>query len=71
MADFCAACTRDGMPGNDLAGWLDGAPGDRWALCEGCGLHRFDDAGEPACAPGGRSELGQLCGQCWTAEVTG
>lgn len=52
MADFCAFGTRQGDPGNDFAGWLGGTAGHEWGLCEGCGTHLFDDAGEPVCAPG-------------------
>ena len=51
MADFCLSCTRDeGLPGNDFAGWLDGLPGVEWGLCEGCGRHLFDNAGQAVCA---------------------
>lgn len=47
VADFCADCVVNiiGAPRerNDLtgSGW--------WALCEGCGMHAFDDAGERMC----------------------
>ena len=52
MADFCASCTEiDGLPGNDLDNWLRGLPGYAWTLCEGCGDHRFDNAGRRACQP--------------------
>lgn len=54
MADFCAPCTRGGLPGNDLDGWLAGSPGYAWAMCEGCGSHLFDNAGERFC----RDEVG-------------
>lgn len=69
MADFCGACARDGMPGNDLLGWLDGSTGYRWALCEGCGFHRFDDAGERACVSGGCPGLGESCPQCLATDA--
>jgi len=67
MADFCAACTREGMPGNDFLGWRPGTLGYGWALCEGCGTHVFGNAGEPACAPGGQpglTGLEQCCPLC-------
>lgn len=50
MADFCAPCARElGLPESDFVGWLAGA-GFAWGLCEGCGRHLFDNAGERACS---------------------
>lgn len=72
MAEFCAGCALDGVSGGDFAGWLAGVPGYEWWLCEGCGWHRFDDAGQPACAPGGASTptvRDQACPRCLRARV--
>ena len=57
MAAFCAPCTPElfgaDVPRqlNDLVGWLDeqGLTARSWTLCEGCGLHLFDNAGERCC----------------------
>lgn len=68
MADFCGACERDGLPGvDDFRGWLQGRPGFAWGLCEGCGLHLFDDAGEGACRDEGGplvAAVGDACPAC-------
>jgi hypothetical protein len=70
MADVCAACTVNVMRHiefeNDLLGWLGGQTGYGWALCEGCGLHLFNDRGERwrRC----RQEQGPAVGACLSCE---
>jgi hypothetical protein len=64
MALFCAPCARAvGLAGSDLAGWLAGG-GLEWGLCEGCGWHLLDAAGNPACAPHEPAAVGEACGAC-------
>jgi hypothetical protein len=75
MADFCLPCTEeDGLPGNDFAGWLGGLPGYAWGLCEGCGRHRFNDAGDRECSPSEDpvSPVGGMhpCIHCYDRAVT-
>lgn len=58
MANFCAPCVVElfgpdvDRTRNDFAGWLtnlDELGGWDLGLCEGCGTHLFDNAGERHC----------------------
>ena len=50
MADFCYGCTLELTGQDEYAERNDmRRMGGAWALCEGCGAHRFTDDGKTLC----------------------
>ena len=72
MSEFCAPCALQEFDAavSDFSGWLSGARGAAWALCEGCGWHLLDDQGRPACASeGGPLHAPEGCPACLSIEA--
>lgn len=71
MADFCYGCTLELTGETEYARRNDMlAMGGHWALCEGCGSHRFTDAGVSLCGIRPREDEVTMepCERCLKAE---